>query len=182
MPFSPFSVLTSKIYGVIAVMALTFACVQTMRIEGFLFIHGYKQDLKEANDEIAGWKSANELAKAKVEERDRALETLNKELTDATNAISDAAFAGARPAIIRYRDAHRLSGDCARSFSPDPAPVSGDPQKPAEQALPPDMVAVPGPDYDLLTAAALQAAVEYEYFQALIRSGQAIPEPDMGAK
>ena len=182
MPFNPFSVLTSKIYGALALVALTFAVVQTLRIEGFLFIHGYKQDLAAAQQEIAAWKAANQLANDRVAARDSQLEAVNKELTNATNTISDAAFGAAHAPIIRYRDTHRVSEICARGGGAETPPLSGDPEKPAGQAGPSDMVALPGPDYDHLTSAALQAAVDYEYFQALTRSGQAIPEPDMGAK
>lgn len=182
MPFNPFSVLTSKIYGALALMAITFACIQTVRIEGFLFIHGYKQDLRAAENEIADWKRANEDAKRRLAERDQQVEAVNKELANATNIISDAAFDSARPAVIRYRDTHRLSEDCARVLDAGTYPMSGNPETPPNPAPPPGMVAITVKDYDFLTDAALQAAVDAEYFQALIRSGQAIPEPDMGAK
>ena len=45
MPFNPFSALTSKIFsGLVIVLALGLA-TQTVRIEGFLFIQGFKQQV-----------------------------------------------------------------------------------------------------------------------------------------
>lgn len=42
MPFNPFSILTSKIFGGLAVVLALALATQTLRIEGFLFIKGYK--------------------------------------------------------------------------------------------------------------------------------------------
>jgi hypothetical protein len=61
---NPFSALTSKIYGAIAIAALTFAGVQTVRIEGFWFIDGYADKLANANATIAQMEQASEDAKA----------------------------------------------------------------------------------------------------------------------
>ena len=48
MPFNPFSALASRIYGAIALAALAFAAVQTVRINGFLWIDGLEQQLADA--------------------------------------------------------------------------------------------------------------------------------------
>ena len=45
MPFNPLSALTSKLFGGLAIMLALGLATQTIRIEGFLFIHGFKQQV-----------------------------------------------------------------------------------------------------------------------------------------
>lgn len=65
--FNPLSALACKIYGGVAIAALTFGAVQTVRIEGFLFLDGFKdriedleQDLKDAEKASDGNRQAAE--------------------------------------------------------------------------------------------------------------------------
>ena len=52
MMFNAFSALTSKIYGALAIAAIVFAGVQTVRIDGLWFIDAYVDKLADANDTI----------------------------------------------------------------------------------------------------------------------------------
>lgn len=181
MPFNPFSALTSKIFGALAVFFLAFALIQTVRIEGFLFIHGYKQDLAKRDDLIAGFKMASENAQRQVVAQQAQIGELQKELTHETNAVADAVAVAGRNAFDRYAARNRVRPECVGGLSPAaPADVSGDTPQPPREAYTTEYVAVSRPDYDHATAAALQAAIDWEYFQALIRSGAAIPEPEIG--
>jgi hypothetical protein len=60
--FNPFSVLTSKIFAATTVAALTFAGVQTLRIEGFWFIKGYKAQHEADQKRISELLDAREKA------------------------------------------------------------------------------------------------------------------------
>lgn len=61
--FNPFSALTSKVYGALAIFFLGLALVQTARIEGFLFWDGLYEQLGDARETIAGIKVASENAR-----------------------------------------------------------------------------------------------------------------------
>lgn len=62
IPFNPFSGLTAKIYGGIALLAIAFACVQTVRIEGFWFIDGYVKEGRKKDKRITDLIDASEKA------------------------------------------------------------------------------------------------------------------------
>jgi hypothetical protein len=66
MPFNPFSALTSKIFGGIAIFAITFGAIQTVRLDGFLWIDGVIEKLeKERAAHIAtkvGYANAEKIA------------------------------------------------------------------------------------------------------------------------
>jgi len=52
--FNPFSALTSKIFGGVAIFAITFAAIQTVRLDGFFWIDGVIEKLdKERAAHIA---------------------------------------------------------------------------------------------------------------------------------
>ncbi len=64
--FNPFSALTSKIFGGIAIFAITFGAIQTVRLDGFLWIDGVIEKLdKERAAHIAtkvGYANAQKVA------------------------------------------------------------------------------------------------------------------------
>lgn len=47
MPFNPFSALTSKIFAGIAIFAISFAVIQTIRLDGFFWIDGVIEKLEK---------------------------------------------------------------------------------------------------------------------------------------
>ncbi|WP_156367210.1 hypothetical protein, partial [Novosphingobium sp. KN65.2] len=67
MPFNPFSALTSKVYGAIALMLLTALAIQTIRIDGFLWIDGLADKLAARDKTIAEMIAAQATAKAEQE-------------------------------------------------------------------------------------------------------------------
>lgn len=78
-----FSALTSKIFGGVAIASITFAVVQTVRIEGFWLIKGYEQRLADAEGTIADMRIAAELALSAQEALNnhrRTLDTNNAEI------------------------------------------------------------------------------------------------------
>lgn len=70
LPFNPFSGLTAKIYGGIAIAAITFGAVQTVRIEGLriwpLKIEGYAAANARLTAEKAAYIAAQREAEAKA--------------------------------------------------------------------------------------------------------------------
>lgn len=56
--FNPFSVIAAKLYGITAIAALSFALIQTARIEGFLFWDGLYEQLGDARDRVKSYEAA----------------------------------------------------------------------------------------------------------------------------
>jgi len=76
--FNPFSAITAKIYGVIAVAALCFALVQTARIEGFLFWDGLYEQLGDAREKVKEYETAIAAATKLAEEEKARIEAENE--------------------------------------------------------------------------------------------------------
>ena len=87
IPFNPFSSLTSKIYGGIAIAALSVAAIEAVEIHGFLFIKGYKQKNEELFDRLTKITLASEEARRAAEKQKKDTETkysaIAKETDDA---------------------------------------------------------------------------------------------------
>lgn len=151
MPFNPFSALTSKIFGAIAVAALAFATLQTVRIEGFLFIHGYKERLAERDAAIASLVNASDEARALAEAQNKdRQDKLDEATKDARNEhTSIAVDTGNR--FASYRDRMRTDKICG--VDPAPSPERENPGVPANLPADTGMVAVRSDD--------LQALVEW---------------------
>ena len=56
--FNPFSAITSKVYGALAVFFLGLTLIQTARIEGFLFWDGLYEQLGDARDKVKEYETA----------------------------------------------------------------------------------------------------------------------------
>ena len=151
LPFNPFSALTSKIFGGVAIAALTFGAVQTMRIEGFLFIHGFKQDVAERDKQIAALivaSDANRLAaERQIAERQSKLDRTTKDAENDHKAITH----DTRTSLATYRDRMRIKNDCV-SAAAGPSERE-DPGVPADLPADTGMVAIRNDE--------LQALVEW---------------------
>jgi hypothetical protein len=182
IPFNPFSALTSKIYGGIAIAALALAFVQTVRIEGFLFIHGYKQDLREADAKIAGMQVASDANRKAAEDQVAAIQLQYDQSAQEAQNEYETQLAAARGSLSDYVRSHRLpryaGGQCAASGtgegkdSPIPSGLSPDP----------GMVAVRETDLQALVDW-LAVGVE-AHNQAIdkINRGVALPDPAFGGQ
>lgn len=181
MPFNPFSALTSKIFGALAIAMLTFAVVQTVRIEGLtiwpLKIEGYaaanarlKADLEAVLVAQLQARQAQDAADLETAARYRALaKESENEHREAVAVVQSAAD--------RYAGAHRVRPCPAASGASGPGPA-GVPDNPAPSdsaSGDAGMVAVTRPDFDKLTnGPPLQAAERGWFLQSLIDAGYAV--------
>lgn len=78
MMFNPFSAITAKIYGVVAVAALCFALIQTARIDGFLFWDGLYEQLGDARDKVKKYEAAIAAATKLAQEEKARIEADNE--------------------------------------------------------------------------------------------------------
>lgn len=169
MPFNPFSVITSKIY-ILAIGFLLLAIVQTVRIDGFLFIQGYRERLSAANQTIADMKQASKEAWAKqiaLNEQRRKSDTDNAEKSD--EAYKHEA-SNANDAAIRYIDRWRVRENSCSS-GPDSAAQSSNPGVP--ETMPADAVMVSARDVQACTGATAYAIEAHNHAVRLIESGTA---------
>ena len=169
IPFNPFSGLTAKIYGGVAVAALAFAAVQTVRIEGFLFIHGYKQDVADRDAKIAAMSKASDeawmLAQKQVAETEAHYTKLAKENvrveTEIRTVYRDRAGA--------YADRMRADQVCRAPATPtsggDPAPLGDRPG--------PDAVVLGRADFDILVGNTARLEAVHNWAEELIVTGAA---------
>jgi hypothetical protein len=78
MMFNPFSALTSKVYGALAVFFLGLALIQTARIEGFLFWDGLYEQLGDARDKVKEYEAAIATATKLAQEKKARIEAENE--------------------------------------------------------------------------------------------------------
>lgn len=139
LPFNPFSALTSKIYGALAIGAIVVAGAQTLRIEGAVcrdaaageysrcLVKGYKQRIDDRDAAIGkltraveaerdahrqtklNYKKAQDDAAALETQRLARVKAEQEEITDEVRADFASRLAGARAA------AERLRSDAART-------------------------------------------------------------------
>lgn len=169
--FNPFSALTSKIYGVIAIAALTFGAIQTVRIDGLLFIDGYVDKLADARATIAQMEQASKDATA-------AQIALNAERTkkDTNNAKQSdlryiTAQAAASDATARYIDRWRVRPNSCASETDSPAQSSNSEIPDAMSAR---TVLVSERDVQACSAATGYAIEAHNHAASLIAEGLAV--------
>jgi hypothetical protein len=147
MMFNPFSAITSKVYGALAVFFLGLALIQTARIEGFLFWDGLYEQLGDARDTIAGMKIASENAGKEQLALNQAVQSKQDQIARLTDEnetnrlkISSAADAYAR----RMRWGNHCPAQTNTAPESDPS-EGGD--RPSE-----DAVILSRADFDILNA------------------------------
>jgi hypothetical protein len=177
---NPFSVLTSKIFGGLAVALALALAAQTARIEGFLFVDGYKQTLAARDKTIADIATAQEAASAAQLAANEANRQEFKEHSNASDYRAARALPAGRAAADRYADAHRLRGAHDGLPCATPAAAESPPTPPVDgPSAVPDMVAVPRKDFDDLNANTLRLdRIVNDYAAGLIRGGLAEPTKD----
>lgn len=169
IPFNPFSGLTAKIYGGVAVAALTFAAVQTVRIEGLLFIDGYKDEVAALRKKVSDMETASDeawmLAQKQVAETEAHYTNLAKENvrveTEIRTVYRDRAGA--------YADRMRADQVCRAPATPtpggDPAPLGDRPG--------PDAVVLGRADFDILVGNTARLEAVHNWAEELIVTGAA---------
>lgn len=120
IPFNPFSILASKVYAGVAIAGLTFAAVQTVRIEGLriwpLRIEGYAAANERLRADLARVIVAQAEAERFAIEARAATEKLSKGLADAADAQARHLDADSRRNLAdRVRQAPRCSASGSAS-------------------------------------------------------------------
>ena len=143
MPFNPFSAITAKLFSGVALALMLAFMVQTVRIEGFLWIEGFKAAVARLTHDNAvirvnldTLKTANEIATARAHEAKRladAKAAKQKELSDERLSKERARY---RKLAARYAATSRLRG---KAGAPDQRGASG-------ADLPRSEAAAQGPD------------------------------------
>ncbi len=183
IPFNPFSALASKVYAGLAVASLTFAAVQTVRIEGLrlwpLSIEGYAAANARLAGDIERIKDAQDEALAKAVAARNAAENQSAELARKADqddkTIDDlragaARFAAARAYRLRPEAAGGPASGAAAPAESGPAPDRDGPGA--------DAVVLTRPEYDELVSNSLRLERVRQWGESLITRGLAVPEVD----
>jgi hypothetical protein len=161
-----FSALTSKIYGGVAIAALSLAAIQTVRIEGFWFIKGYAQKLQEANRAIDMMAVARiQQVKVNQERKDKSNETAK----DADQEYQ-IAKGNVGPAITRYIDHWRVRNACQSVPGASDTASKGNDTGISEE-MPAGAVLVSEGDVQACTDATTYAIAAHNYAAAKIEAG-----------
>ena len=172
LPFNPFSGLTAKIYGGVALLAIAVAGVQTVRIDGFWFIKGYAERL--ANSEkregqliAASEKNAQEQSRIMAENtaQQNQIERLNREKSQ-LNALA------IRDATSRYADNNRLHKICPNIGGTDPAAKDSAAQ--GNDGLQADSIVVSKRDFDVLNGWAERGIQYSNWARELVAANLAV--------
>lgn len=166
---NPFSALTSKIYGGIAIAALTFGAIQTVRIDGMFFIDGYVDKLAARDKTIKDMEKASKEATA-------AQIALNKAVT---NKQADIARKADNDETYRRDIADRSSGYASRMSAQGYCKQTDSPSESSdtESGIRPgaDAVMVSRSDFDILTGNTARLLDVKSWGDALIQEGLAVP-------
>lgn len=175
MPFNPFSALTAKLFSGIALALMLAFLVQTGRIEGFLWIEGFKQAVARLTHDNAVirvnldmLKTANEIATERAMEAKRLADeraAKQKELSDERLSKERSRY---RALAARYAAANRVRGKAGapdqRSASGADLPVTASTAQGADGAGPDaEFLAVSRADFDIMVdnTVRLKEAVEW---------------------
>lgn len=183
---NPFSSLTSKILGGVAIAAITFGVIQTIRIEGLkvwpLQIEGYADANTRLTADLEVVKHAQaeaERAQKAADKTDIELQVIRNKEVDEANVRVETARLGAVAAYIRSHPVgmcKQIGGDGSQASPSSLYPYTPEPSGPPEI---PQMAAITAADLDDLSREALYGAQRFEFIQSLIREGRAIPDPTM---
>lgn len=187
LPFNPFSELASKIYGGIAIAAITFGAIQTVRIEGLsiwpLKIEGYAAENSRLKQDIQNIKKAQKEAVVKQDTQDtgnlQGQLGANKQL-EITNEKLETAR---RDAVADYIATHRVRREApgGSSCRPGQADLHRDPGQPdpgrSDGGEP--LVAVRPEDIEAQSKVELQNTLRGLFIRGLIDQGLAIPQSQL---
>jgi multidrug efflux pump subunit AcrA (membrane-fusion protein) len=171
LSFNPFSALTSKIFGGVAIAALAFAAVQTVRIEGFPFIKGFKQELAEKDRTIAQMESASAANLAAQQAQVKQTEAAFVKQAEITNAKQEALEADYRRRLAAYAGRMRLESGCVSPTSTSgEGPVAPVDHGPGEGA---GLVAIRQDDLETLVENTARLQAVHQWGERLVADGLA---------
>lgn len=185
MPFNPFSALTSKIYGAIALMLLSALVIQTLRIDGFLWIDGLTDKLAARDKTIAEMTAAQQIAAERQRQVNNQNEAKQADLARrADNAELEAGelrrkIDGLRNAADRFAASRRLLSLCGSPSSGPGTTSQGDPAGDRDRPGA-DAVLLTKPEYDEFVANTLRLERVRQWGDGLVTEGLAIPVAGFG--
>lgn len=168
-----FSALAAKIYAGVAVAALTFAAVQTVRIEGFLFIEGYKEEVSRLQGEIASILAAQTVAAEKAETQRVATENKTAELARRAD-YAERELDTMRDAADRFRRTRSVRTFAGASCGPAAAAPLGAPEDSDGQGA--DGVVLTRNEWEQYVATTLRLERVRRWGESLVQAGLAVPE------
>lgn len=163
--FNPFSSITAKIYGVIAVAALCFALIQTARIEGFLFWDGLYEQLGDARDKVKKYETAIAAATKVAEEEKARIEADNERKAKDAAELETKLRADYDSRLARWLQNNRRTAGSTNLPEASKAP-EGTAKAGAAAVIPEDLALVPVADLEL----SAQAFAKLEALQAWAKS------------
>jgi hypothetical protein len=174
MMFNPFSAITSKVYGALAVFFMGLALIQTARIEGFLFWDGLYEQLGDARDTIAGMKIASENAGKEQLALNQAVQSKQDQIARLTdeNETNRLKIASAADAYARRM---RWGNHCPAktNTAPESDPSEGG-DRPSE-----DAVILSRADFDILNANTGRLMDVNAWGNKIVAEGLATPLPPL---
>jgi len=163
--FNPFSAITSKVYGALAVFFLGLALIQTARIEGFLFWDGLYEQLGDARDKVKEYEAAIAAATKLAEEEKARIEADNERKAKDAAELEAKLRADYDSRLARWLQNNRRTARNANLPEASKA-TEGTAGAGAAAVIPEDLALVPVADLEL----SAQAFAKLEALQAWARS------------
>jgi hypothetical protein len=163
--FNPFSAITAKVYGITAIACLTFALVQTARIDGFLFWDGLYEQLGDARDQVKKYETAIAAATKLAEEEKARIEADNERKAKDAAELETKLRADYDSRLARWLQNNRRTAHNANLPEASKAP-EGTAGAGAAAVIPEDLALVPVADLEL----SAQAFAKLEALQAWAKS------------
>lgn len=163
--FNPFSAITAKVYGITAIACLTFALVQTARIDGFLFWDGLYEQLGDARDQVKKYETAIAAATKLAEEEKARIEAENERKAKDAAELETKLRADYDSRLARWLQNNRRTAHNANLPEASKAP-EGTAGAGSTSVIPEDLALVPVADLEL----SAQAFAKLEALQAWAKS------------
>lgn len=171
-----FAPLAVKVATGAAVACLAACAVQTARIEGFLFVKGYKAQVNYLSNTINDLRVAKVTAEEKAKLQRAQTETQTKGFAQENDHDHQTLAVAGRAAVDRYAAANRVRYTQGSSgCGPAPATLPVPPAEHDRSGEAAELVAIPRQELDQLVEAALRAASNQALATTLIEAGLALP-------
>lgn len=174
IPFNPFSGLTAKIYGGVAIAAIAFGAVQTVRLDGFLWIDGAIEQRDNAKADLAKAITAGHQALAaqiKIHDETKAAYAAKAKEADREHEIELAAASDRTERFIAGNGVRKACG--SRTIVASAPTESATPPRSDGPGSASDLVAVTPADVRLCTANSLRLKAVHDWGVVLREAGLA---------
>lgn len=177
---NPFSALTSKIFGVVALAMLLACTVQTLRLHSAQ--HAVKEWHSAFDAQKHAYQAAQLAARAKLIAQKLQLENEHALLARESDARLASRKRDVAAAVDLYARTHRVRAEAIEGGAgrTDAAGEDNPAQEHDGPSPAPEMVAITKPELDELVSASLRAEENRKYAESLILKGLAIPEEEFG--